>query len=90
MSFRLGYRMNGRRQSLTLGRYGPDVITLVRARELAMAARKEVREGRSPIIDKRRAMAKLQDARTYGEWANKWLDKAQTDSATPCRKLEPR
>lgn len=82
ISFRLDYRMNGRRESLTLGRYGPDGITLVRARELAMAARKEVREGRSPMIDKQRAKAKLQDARTYGEWANKWLDKAPMAEST--------
>lgn len=82
ISFRLDYRMNGRRESLTLGRYGPDGITLVRARELAMTARKEVREGHSPMIDKQRAKAKLQDARTYGEWANKWLDKAPMAEST--------
>ena len=82
ISFRLDYRMNGRRESLTLGRYGPDGSTLVRARDLAMVARKEVREGRSPMIDKQRAKAKLQDARTYGEWANKWLGKAPMAEST--------
>jgi len=87
ISFRLDYRMNGRRESLTLGRYGPDGITLVRARELAMAARKEVREGRSPMIDKQRAKAKLQGARTFGEWANKWLDKAPMAESTRALRL---
>jgi hypothetical protein len=38
ISFRLDYRLNGRRESLTLGRYGSDGTTLVRARELAMAS----------------------------------------------------
>jgi hypothetical protein len=33
-------------------------------------------------IDKQRAKAKLQDARTFGEWANKWLDKAPMAEST--------
>ena len=82
ISFRLDYRMNGRRESLTLGRYGSDGITLVRARELAMTARQEVREGRSPMIEKQRAKAKLHDARTFGEWAEKWLEKAPMAEST--------
>ncbi|HEX7854835.1 MAG TPA: Arm DNA-binding domain-containing protein, partial [Sphingobium sp.] len=31
--FRYDYRLNGRRETLTLGRYGPDGLSLARARE---------------------------------------------------------
>lgn len=82
ISFRLDYRINGRRESLTLGRYGADGITLVRARELAMAARKDIREGRSPMIERRRSKAKQKDCGTFGEWANRWLDKAVMAEST--------
>jgi len=74
--------MNGRRESLTLGCYGPDGVTLARARELAVAARREVREGRSPMIEKQHAKAKLHGARTFGEWADKWFDKAPMAEST--------
>lgn len=82
ISFRLDYRLNGRRESLTLGRYGPDGITLVRARELGMTARAAIREGRSPMIEKQRAKAKLKGATTFGEWAEKWLSKAVMADST--------
>ncbi len=82
ITFRLDYRLHGRRESLTLGRYGPDGITLFRARELGMEARKEVREGRSPMIDKQRAKAKLQAARTFGEFAEEWLENGRMADST--------
>jgi hypothetical protein len=69
-------------ESLTLGRYGPNGITLFRARELGMEARKEVREGRSPMIDKQRAKAKLQAARTFGEFAGEWLENGRMADST--------
>jgi integrase len=82
ISFRLDYRMNGRRESLTLGRYGADGITLARARELAMAARAKIREGLSPMIEKQRAKAKMAGAKTFGEWADRWLEKAPMADST--------
>ncbi|MFT4253326.1 MAG: tyrosine-type recombinase/integrase [Caulobacter sp.] len=82
ITFRLDYRLNGRRESLNLGRYGPDGITLLRARELAMEARKAVREGRSPAIEKQRAKAKIQAARTFGEFAEDWLENARMADST--------
>jgi hypothetical protein len=48
LTFRYDYRMNGRRETVTLGQYGPDGITLVRARELCLDARRMVGEGISP------------------------------------------
>ncbi len=48
ISFNLDYRLNGRRETVYLGRYGRDGISLARARELCLDAKRAVREGRSP------------------------------------------
>ncbi|HEX6956615.1 MAG TPA: Arm DNA-binding domain-containing protein [Ferrovibrio sp.] len=34
LTFRLDYRMNGRRETVTFGKYGPAGLSLARAREL--------------------------------------------------------
>src|SRR5690606_35278917 len=47
ISFSLDYRLNGRRETVYLGRYGRDGISLARARELCLDAKRAVREGRS-------------------------------------------
>ena len=52
LTFRYDYRMNGRRETVTLGQYGPDGVTLARARELCLDARRMVREGNSPAQEK--------------------------------------
>ena len=38
VTFRLDYRLNGRRETLTLGRYGPSELSLARAREMTIDA----------------------------------------------------
>ena len=38
LSFRLDYRLNGRRETVYLGKYGRDGISLARARELLAAS----------------------------------------------------
>ncbi len=48
ISFRLDYRLHGRRETVYLGKYGRDGISLARARELCIDARRAVSEGRSP------------------------------------------
>ena len=45
LSFRFDYRMHGRRETLTLGKYGPGGLSLARARELCIDARRAVSEG---------------------------------------------
>jgi integrase len=40
ITFRFDYRINGRRETLSIGRYGPDGISLAEARERCVAARK--------------------------------------------------
>lgn len=54
ISFRLDYRLNGRRETVYLGRYARDGISLARAQELCIDARRAIAEGRSPAIEKQR------------------------------------
>src|SRR4051812_36965304 len=54
-SWMLRYQMNGRRRDMGLGPY-PE-ITLTRARERAMEARRLVKEGRDPLADRARVPA---------------------------------
>jgi hypothetical protein len=63
ISFRLDYRLNGRRETVYLGKYGRDGISLLRARELCLDARRAIREGRSPAIEKQRQKRRLEEAK---------------------------
>jgi hypothetical protein len=49
MSFRMDYRLNGRRETLYLGRYGSDGISLARAREKCTSRR--IRRSSLPLSD---------------------------------------
>ncbi|MGN7870302.1 Arm DNA-binding domain-containing protein [Paracoccus sp. 22332] len=52
--FRYDYRLNGRRETLTLGRYGASDLSLARAREKLIDAKRAILEGRSPAREKQR------------------------------------
>jgi hypothetical protein len=54
VTFRYDYRLNECRETLTLGRYGADGISLAMARELLLDARKTVLKGMSPALEKQR------------------------------------
>ena len=54
VSFRFNYRINGRQETLVLGRYGRDGLSLAEAREKLEAARKLIADGQSPMNHKRR------------------------------------
>jgi hypothetical protein len=54
LSFRLDYRLNGRRETVHLAKYGPAGLSLARAREKCMDARRAIGEGVSPAIEKQR------------------------------------
>jgi integrase len=73
VSFLLDYRVNGRRETLTLGRYGPAGLSLARAREKCLDARRAVAEGRSPAIEKQRDKRRIKEAKSFGEFGEKWL-----------------
>ena len=82
ISFRYDYRLNGRRETLTIGRYGRDGISLAEARERLSAARRAVSQGRSPAIEKQREKRRLARARAFGEFAAQWLKDARMADTT--------
>lgn len=82
VSFRIDYRLNGRRETVYLGKYGPDGISLARARELCIDARRAVSEGRSPAIEKQREKRRLKEAKSFGEFGEKWLVNAPMADST--------
>lgn len=82
VSFRLDYRINGRRETIYLGRYGRDGISLAKARELCLDARRAVREGRSPALEKQREKRRLKEAKGFGELGAKWLEDARMAEST--------
>jgi integrase len=80
--FRLDYRLNGRRETLTLGRYGPAGLSLARAREKLIDARRAISEGRSPAQEKQREKRRIQEAKSFGEFGERWLQEARMADST--------
>jgi Arm DNA-binding domain len=76
--FRYDYRLNGRRETLTIGRYGDDGISLARAREKCLEARRLVAEGQSPSREKRR----IKEARNFAEFGERWFNEAPMADST--------
>ncbi|ADX45789.1 integrase family protein [Paracidovorax avenae ATCC 19860] len=87
VTFRYDYRLNGRRETLTLGRYGAGGISLAMARELLLEARKSVQAGVSPAIEKQRAKRRVTAIKTFGAAMDAWLANARlADSTRAMRK----
>jgi hypothetical protein len=82
VSFALDYRLNGRRETVIFGKYGPTGLSLARARELCIDAKRAIKEGRSPAIEKQRAKRRLLEARSFGELGEKWLTAASMADST--------
>jgi integrase len=82
MSFRMDYRLNGRRETLYLGRRGSGGISLARAREKCIDARRSIAEGVSPAIEKQREKRRLKEAKSFGEFGEKWLRAASMADST--------
>ncbi|MBZ9801211.1 tyrosine-type recombinase/integrase [Mesorhizobium sp. ES1-6] len=82
ITFRLDYRINGRRETLTLGKYGRDGVSLARARELCIDARQAVANGISPAQEKQRDKRRLKEAKSFGEFATRWFTEAQMADST--------
>jgi len=80
--FRYDYRLNGRRETLTLGRYGEDGISLARAREMCIEARRAVAEGKSPAQEKQREKRRLKEAKSFGEFGERWFAEAPMADST--------
>ena len=90
ISFRYDYRINGRRETLTIGRYGRSGFSLALAREKLLDARRAVLEGKSPAVEKQREKQRRAVAKTFGEWAASWLDGAHHGGHDAVRAQEHR
>lgn len=87
VTFRYDCRLNGRRETLTIGRYGPAGVSLALAREKLIDAKKAVALGKSPALEKQREKRRLTPAKTFGEVTEKWLAGARmADSTKEMRK----
>ncbi|TGZ99421.1 tyrosine-type recombinase/integrase [Rodentibacter pneumotropicus] len=82
VTFRYDYRINGRRETLTIGKYGSDGINLAEARERLMIARKQVSEGISPAGEKRAERNKIRNADRFCVFAEKYLADVQLAEST--------
>lgn len=94
-SFRYDYRLNGRRETLTIGRYDDTagakhprdpneldfgmIVSLAEARSLLTVARRCVERGESPSRTKVEKRQEAADALTFGRWAEKYF----ADKADP-------
>jgi integrase len=82
ITFRFDYRLNGRRETLTLGSYGPDGLTLALAREKLIDARRAVADGKSPAREKQHEKRRIKEAKSFGEFANRWLQESKSAEST--------
>lgn len=82
ITFRYDYRLNGRRETLTIGKYGDDGINLAEARDKLMFARKQVSEGISPAGEKRNQKNMIRNAERFSSFAEKYLAEVKLAEST--------
>lgn len=82
VTFRYDYRLNGRRETLTIGRYGPAGIALALAREKLLDAKRAVAQGRSPAHEKQREKRRLTAVKTFSDMTSRWLADARMAEST--------
>ena len=87
-SFRYDYRINSRRETLTIGRYGPGGLSLARAREKCIDAKRAVSEGQSPAQQKQLEKRRLSEAKTFQEFTDGWYEGLRLILLTLVRKGE--
>jgi len=81
-TFRYDYRINGRRETLTIGRYGKYGMTLAVAREKLADAKNLIAEGVSPAREKKRDKVRSKAEVTFGELAQQWLNESDLSEST--------
>lgn len=72
VSFRYDYRINGRRETLTIGKYGAGGLSLAEAREKLQEAKKLLSNGVSPAIRKQEFKSSFQGATKFKDYAKEW------------------
>lgn len=82
ISFRYDYRFNGRRETITFGRYSDDGITLAEAREMLIDAKKTLNAGVSPASQKRDGITKRKVGLTLKDYTVKYLSETRFADST--------
>ena len=59
IAFKYDYRFNGRRETVTFGTYGPAGLSLAKAREKLIDAKRQIAEGMSPALGVDQLFARL-------------------------------
>ncbi|WP_275157590.1 tyrosine-type recombinase/integrase [Citrobacter koseri] len=73
VSFRYDYKINGRRETLVIGQYGRDGISLAEAREELTAAKRLLKSGQSPAAAKRDGIKKIRGAETFAVHTDSYM-----------------
>lgn len=82
LTFRFDYRLNGRRETVIIGRYGKTGVSLARAREKLIEAKLMIQDGISPAFEKRREKRRIKEAKCFGEFGERWLQDARMADST--------
>lgn len=80
--FRYDYRIDGKRKTLTIGKYGRAGLSLEEAREACLRARKMVSAGISPSVEKQRKKRLRTEMKTVSEFAQQYLDEVSIAEST--------
>lgn len=86
VSFRYDYRINGRRETLTIGRYGADGITLAEARDELNTAKKMVEAGQSPAAAKRDGIMQIKGADNFADYTVAYMKHVRLADSTRAMK----
>ena len=81
-SFRYDYRINGCRETLTIGQYGADGISLAEAREQPIAAKKLITSGVSPAVKKRDGKNQIRNAEAFANFPVSYMKRASLADST--------
>jgi integrase len=65
--------MHGRRETVTFGKYRVSGLSLARVREKCIDAKRMIQEGVSPAIERQRDKRRIREAKSFGEFGEKWL-----------------
>lgn len=86
ISFRYDYRFNGRRETITFGRYSDDGITLAEAREMLIEAKKTLNAGISPASQKRDGIDSRRSGTVLQDYTVKYLEDTRFANSTRAMK----
>lgn len=87
VSFRYDYRINNRRETLVIGQYGRDGISLAEAREELIAAKKLLKAGQSPAAAKRDGIKKIRGVETFAVHTESYMKYVTLADSTRAMKL---